>query len=85
MTMKAKLWICRKVLKVLKRRGLCQPDGSNRNRRQLKYNLRRPPKVHGNIDRRLTVVDVRVAATEQFTHLSDGHCTSKFDRIQNKQ
>lgn len=77
-TMKAKLWICCKVLQVLKGHGLCLPDGSNRNRCQLKHNLRRPPKVHGNIDRRLKVVNILVAAAEQLTHLSYGHCTGRF-------
>lgn len=71
--MEVKLWVIHKEVKVLKGRRLCLPNGSDKNRCQLQYNLRRPPEVHGNIDRRLAVVDVFVAAAKQPTQLSYGH------------
>lgn len=87
MSREAKRWVIHKVQEILKGRWLCLPNSSNRNRRQLENNLRRSPKIHGNIDRRLTVVDAWVAAAKTHKISSDIHvrmafCICRFSHVQ---
>lgn len=55
-------WVISKVLDVLERRGLGLPDCSNRDGRQLNYNLRKRSVIDSHIGRNEVIVDIGMTA-----------------------